>query len=160
YLKERELTVFVSDAKSYLDAFPGKIAMPVDLAYEANGERRDISIEELPSNFMYKDIGRKTIAEYQRIISEASTLFVNGPAGVYEEKLFEEGTRAIWKAIAAARGYSFICGGDTVFAAAKFVDLKDINYVCTAGGAMVQYLSGKRLPLIAAMEKAHDRDSR
>ena len=96
--------------------------MPVDLAYEANGERREISIEELPSSYMYKDIGRKTIAEYQRIISEAGTLFVNGPAGVYEEKLFEEGTRAIWKAIAAARGYSVIGGGDTVSAAAKFVE--------------------------------------
>jgi phosphoglycerate kinase len=81
---------------------------------------------------------------------------VNGPAGVYEEKLFEDGTRAIWKAIAGARGYSVIGGGDTVSAAAKFVELKDIDYVCTAGGAMVRYLSGKKLPLIAAMEKAHD----
>jgi phosphoglycerate kinase len=156
FLKDRELTVFVSDAKSYLDTFPGKIAMPSDLAYEANGERREIAIQDLPSH-MYKDIGGKTIAEYQRIITEAGTLFVNGPAGVYEEKLFEEGTRAIWKAIAAARGYSVIGGGDTVSAAAKFVDLKDINYVCTAGGAMVQYLSNKKLPLIAAMEKAFER---
>ena len=157
FLKDRELTVFVSDAKSYLDTFPGKIAIPSDLAYEANGERREIAIQDLPSTHMYKDIGGKTIAEYQRIITEAGTLFVNGPAGVYEEKLFEEGTRAIWKAIAAARGYSVIGGGDTVSAAAKFVDLKDINYVCTAGGAMVQYLSGKKLPLIAAMEKAFER---
>src|SRR5206468_10440 len=146
--------------KSYLAAFPDKIAMPLDLAYEADGQRREISIEQLPANYMFKDIGQKTIAEYQRIITEAGTLFVNGPAGVYEEKLFEEGTRAIWKAIASARGYSVIGGGDTVSAAANFVDLKDINYVCTAGGAMVQYLSGKKLPLIAAMEKAHDRDSK
>ena len=131
--------------------------MPSDLAYEANGERREIAIQDLPSTHTYKDIGGKTIAEYQRIITEAGTLFVNGPAGVYEEKLFEEGTRAIWKAIAAARGYSVIGGGDTVSAAAKFVDLKDINYVCTAGGAMVQYLSNKKLPLIAAMEKALER---
>lgn len=157
FLKDRELTVFVSDAKSYLDTFPGKIAIPSDLAYEANGERREIAIQDLPSTNMYKDIGRDTITEYQRVIREAGTLFVNGPAGVYEEKMFEEGTRAIWKAIAAARGYSVIGGGDTVSAAAKFVDLKDINYVCTAGGAMVQYLSGKKLPLIAAMEKAFER---
>jgi phosphoglycerate kinase len=157
FLKDRELDVFVNDSKSYLAAFPGKIAMPLDLAYEAGGERREIAIEDLPAEHMYKDIGRKTIAEYQRIINDAGTLFVNGPAGVYEEKLFEDGTRSIWKAIAAAPGYSVIGGGDTVSAAAKFVDLKDINYVCTAGGAMVRYLSGKKLPLIAAMEKAHDR---
>jgi phosphoglycerate kinase len=159
FLKERELDVFVKDAKSYLESFPGKVEMPLDLAYEEGGERREISIDQLPSKYMYKDIGRKTIAQYQRIIGEAGTLFVNGPAGVYEEKLFEDGTRAIWKAIAAARGYSVIGGGDTVSAAAKFVELKDVDYVCTAGGAMVRYLSGKKLPLIAAMEKAYDRDS-
>jgi phosphoglycerate kinase len=132
----------------------------MDLAYAAGGERREISIEELPASHMYKDIGRRTIAEYQGIISEAGTIFVNGPAGVYEESLYEEGTRAIWKAIAAASGYSVIGGGDTVAAAAKFIDLADIDYVCTAGGAMVRYLSGKTLPLIAAMEKAYERDSR
>jgi phosphoglycerate kinase len=160
FLKDRQLDVFVDDARSYLAAFPGKIAVPMDLAYTAGGERREISIEELPASHMYKDIGRRTIAEYQGIISEAGTIFVNGPAGVYEESLYEEGTRAIWKAIAAAPGYSVIGGGDTVAAAAKFIDLADIDYVCTAGGAMVRYLSGKTLPLIAAMEKAYERDSR
>lgn len=159
FLKDRQLDVFVDDSKSYLATFGDKIAMPRDLAYAADGERREISIEKLPAEYMYKDIGRKTIAEYERMISEAATLFVNGPAGVYEETLFEDGTRAIWKAIASASGYSVIGGGDTVAAASKFIDLSDINYVCTAGGAMVRYLSGKKLPLIAAMEKAHDRDS-
>ncbi len=160
FLRDRQLDVFVDDSKSYLAAFPGKIEVPRDLAYAADGERREISIEELPASHMYKDIGRRTIAEYQRIISDAGTIFVNGPAGVYEESLYEEGTRAIWKAIAAAPGYSVIGGGDTVAAAAKFIDLADIDYVCTAGGAMVRYLSGKTLPLIAAMEKASERDSR
>jgi hypothetical protein len=113
FLKDRQLDVFVDDARSYLAAFPGKIAVPRDLAYAAGGERREIAIDELPASHMYKDLGRRTIAEYQRIIGEAKTLFVNGPAGVYEESLFEEGTRAIWKAIAAAPGYSVIGGGDT-----------------------------------------------
>ena len=53
-----------------------------------------------------------------------------------------------------------IGGGDTVTAAEKFLDLKDIDYICTAGGAMVRYLSGKKLPLIEAMEKAYARDIR
>ena len=101
------------------------------------------------------DIGTKTIAEFEKAISEAKTLFVNGPPGVYENPLFENGTKAIWNAIAAAEGYSVIGGGDTVTAASRFTDLNKINYVCTAGGAMVRYLSGKKLPLMVAMEKAN-----
>ncbi len=132
---------------------------PVDLAFATDGERHEVSIEELPVDRMFMDIGRKTIGNYEREIDEAKTLFVNGPAGVYEEKAFEDGTKAIWNAIAGAEGYSVIGGGDTVTAAAKFVDIDDINYVCTGGGAMVRYLSGKKLPLIEAIERAYQRDS-
>ena len=106
------------------------------------------------------DIGSQTIAAYKTEIMGAKTLFVNGPAGKYEEPQFEQSTQVIWKAIAASAGYSVIGGGDTVTAAEKFLDLKDIDYVCTAGGAMVRYLSGKKLPLIEAMEKAYARDIR
>ncbi len=84
-------------------------------------------------------------------------IFVNGPAGVFEQDLFAVGTRKLWQAIAAAPGYSVIGGGDSVSAAARFTDLADYGYVCTAGGAMVRFLSGKKLPLIAAMEKASRR---
>ena len=99
------------------------------------------------------DIGSATIAAFEQAIYQARTLFVNGPPGVYENPLFEEGTQAIWNAIESAAGYSVIGGGDTVTAASRFVELDKIDYVCTAGGAMVRYLSGKTLPLIAAMEK-------
>ncbi len=71
FLKDRRLDAFVDDSRSYLAAFPGKIAVPLDLAYEAGGERREIAVEELPSIHMYKDIGRRTIAEYERMIREA-----------------------------------------------------------------------------------------
>ena len=59
--------------------------------------------------------------------------------------------------IATADGYSVIGGGDTVTAATKYVDLRDISYVCTAGGAMVRFLSGKKLPLMVAMDNAYAR---
>ena len=154
FLKDRGLDMFVADAKTYLNNFPGKIAFPSDLAYAVDGERLEIAIEDLPAEHMFMDIGATTIALYEQEISAAKTLFVNGPPGVYEEALFEDGTKAIWNAIAAADGYSVIGGGDTVTAAAKFVDLDNIDYVCTAGGAMVRYLSGKKLALIVAMDKA------
>ena len=72
---------------------------------------------------MFMDIGAKTIASYEQEIGQAKTLFVNGPAGVYEDPVFEAGTKAICNALAEATGYSVIGGGDTVTAATKFVDL-------------------------------------
>jgi len=159
FLKERDLDVFVKHSEAYLKDYGDKISLPADLAYAVNGERQEILVEDLPAEQMFMDIGAKTIAAYEKAIGDAGTLFVNGPPGVYEDPLFEDGTRAIWNAVAAASGYSVIGGGDTVTAAAKFVDLAEIDYVCTAGGAMVRYLSGKKLPLIQAMEKAYERDS-
>ena len=159
FLTDRSLDVFVDDAKSYLDDFADRIEYPVDLAYATNGQRREVSINDLPVDEMFMDIGSQTIANYKAAIAEAKTLFVNGPAGVYEDAAFSAGTEAICNAIADASGYSVIGGGDTVTAATKFVDLDRIDYVCTAGGAMVRFLSGKKLPLIQAMEKAFARDS-
>ncbi len=158
FLKDRSLDVFVEQAQAYLKSYGDRIQMPSDLAYAVDGTRHEVAVSDLPVEQMFMDIGQRTIADYAAAIGAAKTLFVNGPPGVYEKPIFEDGTRAIWKAIAAAPGYSVIGGGDTVTAATKYVDLNDINYVCTAGGAMVRYLSGKRLPLIEAMEKACERD--
>lgn len=154
FIKDRGLDVFIKDAKEYLKDYPGKIKYPVDLAYDKEGERSCLSIDKLPQSEMFMDIGDETINIYEEIIKKANTIFVNGPAGVYEEPLFEKGTRSIWQAIASADGYSVIGGGDTVSAAQRYIDLDDIDYVCTAGGAMVRYLSGKTLPLMKAMETA------
>jgi len=159
FLADRGLDVFVDDAKAYLRDFGDRITFPQDLAYAVDGTRHEIAIEDLPVEQMFMDIGAKTIAHYEQAIGQAQTLFVNGPAGVYENSVFEDGTQAICNAIADAKGYSVIGGGDTVTAATKYVDLDRIDYVCTAGGAMVRYLSGKTLPLIEAMEKAYRRDS-
>ena len=100
------------------------------------------------------DIGEKTIEHYRNELESAKTIFVNGPAGAYENPLFEQGTREVWEAIESAKGYSVIGGGDTVSAAQNYIDLENINYVCTAGGAMVRYVSGRELPLIKAMNHA------
>lgn len=154
FLKDRSLDVFIAHAKEYLQDYSGKIVVPVDLAYEKDGQRCEVMVKDLPVEEMFMDIGTKTIEIFKSTIESAGTIFVNGPAGVYENKLFENGTKEIWNAIANAKGYSVIGGGDTVSAAARFIDTKSINYVCTAGGAMVRFLSGKKLPLIEAMSKA------
>lgn len=159
FLKDRSLDVFIASAKEYLMDYPGKIVVPVDLAYEKDGQRCEVQVKDLPIEEMYMDIGSKTIEIFKVVISSAGTIFVNGPAGVYENKLFENGTKEIWEAIADAKGYSVIGGGDTVSAASRYIDTKKIDYVCTAGGAMVRFLSGKKLPLIEAMKKASKKQS-
>ena len=112
----------------------------------------------MPHDTLYPDIGQKTVAAYREILNKAKTVFANGPAGVYENPMFEYGTREVWKAIAESPAYSVIGGGDTISSATKFIDLNDISYVCTGGGAMVRFMSGKKMPLITAMEKAYERD--
>lgn len=160
FIKDRSLDVFVKPARDYLKQYGDKIIYPVDMAYEQDGRRVEIDIDKLPVEEMFLDIGQKTIEVFRNELVKAGTIFVNGPAGVYENPLFENGTKNIWTAIAHATGYSVIGGGDTVSAAQKFIDIAKINYVCTAGGAMVRFLSGDSMPLIEAMKNAYDRTER
>src|SRR6056297_308706 len=154
FLADRSLDVFIEPARTYLKEYPGRIIVPKDLAYEENGQRSAIDVADLPKEELFMDLGEKSIKMFEEEIAAAGMVFVNGPAGVFEKDIFEKGTRRVWEAIASAPGYTVVGGGDSVNAAAKFTDLKDYSYVCTAGGAMVRFLSGKKLPLIAAMEKA------
>jgi phosphoglycerate kinase len=157
FLKDRNLLEFVEPAKKYLALYGDKIEYPLDLAYSDGDGRQELMVAELPAEKMFMDIGTHTIDKYSSILQRARTIFVNGPAGVYEEATFEKGTKELWLSIAKSSGHSVIGGGDTVNAAERFIDLNDVGYVCTAGGAMVRYLSGKRLPLLEAMEKAYNR---
>ncbi|MBR2349203.1 MAG: phosphoglycerate kinase [Clostridia bacterium] len=152
WLADRDLLAFVAPAKELLANYGDKFVLPVDFAYEKDGVRVELDLEDLLNDqAMLLDIGAKSVGIFKDELMKAGTIFVNGPAGVYENPIFAYGTDKIWNAIANSPAYSVIGGGDTVTAAAKFIDLKSIDYVCTAGGAMVRFLSGKRLPLIEAM---------
>ncbi len=158
FLRGKDLLVFVEEAKGYLRDYADKFLLPIDLAYEKDGKRAEIDAANLPDDALFTDIGAKTIAAYAEVLAGAKTIFANGPAGMYEDARFAAGTKGIWQAIADSEGHSVIGGGDTVSSASKFIDLSKIGYVSTAGGAMVRFMSGKKLPLIVAMEKAFERD--
>jgi phosphoglycerate kinase len=158
FLGDRGLLGFVEQAKALLGDYSDKIEMPLDLAYESEGKRCEIAASQLPGGpgqggKMYMDIGGETIERYAKLIAGAATIFINGPSGVFEDPLFEEGTRRLWQAAAESEAYSVVGGGDSVSAAQRFSKMSDFGYICTAGGAMVRFLSGKRLPLIEAMEE-------
>jgi phosphoglycerate kinase len=152
FINDKGLDEFIDKAKILLENYSKKILLPSDLAYEVNGNRKECSISDLPINELFFDIGPKTISNYTKSINNAKTIFMNGPPGFYENEHFQEGSRNILQIVESAPGYSVIGGGDTVTAATKYTQLKNFDYVCTAGGAMVRYLSGVKLPLLVAME--------
>lgn len=156
FLAARGLLPFIKEAQQLLVDYRNIIVLPSDVAYESGqGIRKETAPGKMGSlNQMYLDIGAKTIEQYCKMLGKAKIIFSNGPAGVYEKDLFQSGTKALFKAIASSAAYSVIGGGDTVTAAKKYIDLESVSYVSTAGGAMIQYLSGKPLPVVEAMKKA------
>jgi phosphoglycerate kinase len=160
FLADKGLDQFIPEAKALLEKWGEKYVLPLDLAYESGGQRAELDIAQLPKDCLFPDVGSKTIARFKASIAAAGSVFVNGPAGMYEDPRWEKGTKEIWNAIADAPGYTVVGGGDTISAATKFTDLSKYGYVCTGGGAMVRFLAGKKLPLIEAMEKAYDRNLR
>jgi phosphoglycerate kinase len=157
FITDRGLEKFVAPAREYLKDYPDKLRIPLDFGIDDGGRRHEVSADELPIESLIIDIGAKTIEEYGKILRKAGTIFVNGPAGIYEQEIGAYGTKELWKIIGEARGYSVIGGGDTVASAARLGDLSKINHVSTGGGALIRFLSGKKLPLVEAMKKARKR---
>jgi phosphoglycerate kinase len=157
FIADRSLDAFVPEAVALLEQFPEHIRVPRDVAYDQDGTRREMAVADLPAPAAIVDIGEATIEAYRQSIAGAATIFVNGPAGVYESAVGDRGTRELWTAVAGAGGVSVIGGGDTVASARRFVDLDHIGFVSTGGGALIRYLSGQRLPLLEAMRRAAER---
>ena len=102
---------------------------------------------------MILDIGPKSAAILARMLSEAGTIVWNGPVGVFEIDQFARGTETIARAIAESKAFSIAGGGDTIAAIHKFGVTGGIDYISTAGGAFLEFLEGKTLPAVAALEE-------
>lgn len=144
----------VEYAKALLAKYPQVFELPQDVAIERNGERKEISINELNKDDAILDIGSKTIDAYSRIIRSSGTIFMSGPAGVFEKKGFEKGTEGLLRAMASSFGTTIVSGGHLTVALQRFGIKEWIDHVSTSGGALVLYLAGKRLPLIEALERS------
>jgi phosphoglycerate kinase len=105
----------------------------------------------IPPDALILDIGEKTAKQYQEAIRGARTVFVNGPMGVFEEEATELGTALVWDALGDTPAYTVIGGGDSITAAKKYGKTKDINYICTGGGALIRFLTGEELPVVRAL---------
>lgn len=99
------------------------------------------------------DVGPRTIKHYNEILKNAGTILWNGPIGVFEYDLFEQGTKALAEAIAASKAFSIAGGGETLAAIEKYHVTEKISYISTGGAAFLEYLEGKHLPAIAILEE-------
>lgn len=154
FMTSKGFDQYVAPAREFLANHRDKILYASDVAVEVDGARVNVAITDLTDEMSVMDIGDQTIFDYCEAIAAAKTIFVNGPAGVYEMDIFEKGTKTLWNAVADAEGYSVIGGGDSVTSFVKYTDIAKINYVSTAGGALIRYLSGIELPLLKAISKS------
>lgn len=145
---------WIEKAKPLYEKYKDKIVLPCDLAYVEDGQRKEASVGSIPAHAGLVDIGHKAVEEYEKIILGAKTVFVNGPMGIFEEEITEYGTKMVWEAMARTEGYTLIGGGDSVTATEKY-GLKDkMSYICTAGGALIRFVSGEELPVVKALRHA------
>ena len=142
---------FIDVARELYDRFGDKIVLPSDLAWVSDGKRCEAAVGEIPADISAVDIGSRTAARYRKEILAAKTVFVNGPAGVFEQEPSELGTKTIWQALADTDAFTVLGGGDSITATEKYKLTDKIGYICTGGGALIRFLSGEELPVVKAL---------
>jgi len=154
FLEKKQLTGLIPGIQALLKEFDGKVVMPEDVALDVNGKRKEIPVSKLPTEHSIFDIGTKTVENYAKLISKAKSIVVSGPMGVYENKEFNYGTKKVLEAIANSKAFSLAGGGNTIAAIEEYGLTKKIGYISTAGGALIEFLMGKKLPGVVALENA------
>ncbi len=134
----------------------GEIPIPKDVvvatAFSKDAKAMVRPVGEVQPDEMILDIGPLTAAKYAAMIQNAGTVIWNGPVGVFEFKNFAAGTQAIADAIDLSRAYSIAGGGDTLAAIDQFNVADGVSYISTGGGAFLEFVEGKKLPAVAALE--------
>lgn len=132
------------------------IPIPTDVVvakeFSANAEADVKSVSQVAPDEMILDIGPDTAAAFAQLLAKAGSIVWNGPVGVFEFDQFGEGTRALAQAIAKSDAFSIAGGGDTLAAIEKYGIERDVSYISTGGGAFLEFLEGKTLPAVAALE--------
>ncbi|WP_421940896.1 phosphoglycerate kinase [Pedobacter sp.] len=137
------------------------LILPVDTViadkFDNEANKQDVDSGQIPADWMGLDIGPKTAALFSDVIKNSKTLLWNGPMGVFEMENFQVGTKAVADAVVAATkengAFSLIGGGDSAAAIAKFGMEDEVSYVSTGGGALLEYMEGKELPGVKAINE-------
>lgn len=140
---------YISEAKKLLTIYKERIILPIDVIVKNNEDIHIKNITELNDDDIIYDIGPHTIKEYEQYINKAKTIFMNGTAGLYEDKNFEQGTKSILAFCSKSTAKVILGGGDALASAAHF-NIKDFYHLSTGGGATLDYISTGKL---ACMEE-------
>jgi phosphoglycerate kinase len=143
-------------AEEFLDQSSGKIYLPIDVViadgFSAEAEYKTVPSDAVEIGWQILDIGPETVSKFALEIVDAKTIVWNGPVGVFEFEPFAEGTNALAKVIAESNAQAIIGGGDSA-AAIRLAGLEDqVFHVSTGGGASLEFLEGKSLPGVAALQ--------
>ena len=138
-----------------------KLVMATDVLatddFSGNGTNKFVKIDEIPEGFEGVDAGPESRKAFADVLKSSKTILMNGPVGAFENPAFAEGTKAVLEAIVEATkngAVSVIGGGDSVSAAKKFCKAEDFTHVSTGGGASLEFIEGKVLPGVAALDEA------
>lgn len=130
--------------------------LPVDVVvaddFSETANTKIVGIDQIPADWEALDIGPKTREKYSQIVAESKLIIWNGPMGVFELNPFAGGTKAVAESLAETEGYSIIGGGDSAAAVEKFDLASEMNHVSTGGGASLEFMEGKVLPGVAALD--------
>ena len=148
----------VSTCAELLASADGRIVLPVDVvaatSFAADADYSTVDISDIPADRLGLDIGPRSVALFAEAIGGARTVFWNGPMGVFELAPFAAGTRGVAEAITKIDGFSVVGGGDSAAAVRTLgIDESAFGHISTGGGASLEYLEGKTLPGVAALEK-------
>lgn len=153
---ESDKIIFAKDMMAKAKERDVKFLLPLDLKvgkeYKKDTEFKVVSADKIPEGWMGLDIGPKTINQFKEAISQAKTVFWNGPMGVFEWDNFMEGTLEIGKAVSESGAMSVIGGGDSAAAMEKLGLAEKMTHVSTGGGASLEFVCGKKLPAIEALQ--------
>ena len=156
---EYECGPLIKEIKENSKKYNCEIILPKDVivSESLNGSGKEKNINEIDENEMVLDIGSKTISSIEKVINNSETVLWNGPAGYFENPNFQNGTKKILELISQKTNndkiFSVAGGGETVAAINKFKKFDSFTFVSTAGGAFLEYLEGKTLPAIKALDQ-------
>ena len=142
----------MADAQARGAAIPLPEDVVVATAFAADAAATIRPVAEVAADELILDIGPRTAARYAQLIGAAGTVVWNGPVGVFEFDAFAGGTEAVARAIAGSSAFSIAGGGDTLAAVDKYGIADQVSYISTGGGAFLEFLEGKTLPAVAALQ--------
>ena len=143
----------ISEIADLLKKYEDHITLPVDFAIEENGCRKEIGLDNLPSNESLFDIGKQSIKLYKDILKDAKTIFLSGPCGVFENPIFMKGTEEIFKYVSESKAFSIVGGGHTVAAITKLGLEQNISHISTGGGSLEKFMMGEKLVAVEALKQ-------